>query len=244
MATRLSLRNSARIAADQDNSTFPTDAAYNDFIDRAARVVWRRMLVAGWKPAKENHFITAATPSTYLITNPVSVVHLIYPVASGSSTTPTGQPLTRLKPEDRYWLLRQPNSGGAIAYELSLGTVEDAVQAGEANEKMKVELFPAQTAGFYLVHYTPVFSGFGSDADIWTGPDGSDELIILMAAIEGSRKEDNAIHVRLLKDQLKERFDDVIDHVGAMDSVGQQTIRDMRLFANRVGDYEVREAEY
>lgn len=244
MATRLTLRDSARIAADQDNSTFPTDAAYNDFINRAARVIWRRMLVAGWKPAKENHFITAATPSTYLITNPVSVVHTIYQVASAVSTVPISQPLIRLKPEDRFWLLLQPGSSGAIAYELMHGTVEDIVQAGEANEKMKVELFPTQTAGFYLVHYTPQFSGFTSDADIWIGPDGSDELIILMAAIEGSRKEDNVVHVRLLKDQLKERFDEVIDHIQATDSVGQQTVRDARFISRRVGDFDVQEADY
>lgn len=244
MATRGTLRASARVAADQDNSTFPTDAAYNDFIDRAARVIWRRMLTVGWKPAKENHFITASNAASYLITHPVSVVHTIYQVANGSSIIPTAHPLIRLKPEDRFWLLMQSGGGGAIAYDLMYGAVEDLVQSGESSEKMKVELFPPQTAGFYLVNYTPQFTGFTSDADLWIGPDGSDELIILMAAIEGSRKEDNVIHVKMLRDQFKERFEEVVDHIAATDSVGQQLVRDARLISRRVGDFDVQEADY
>lgn len=218
MATRVQLRTSTRIEADQDNSTFPTDAAVNEIIDRAARTVWRRMLAAGWKPDRTTVNITANGASSYTVGTDVSIVHSVMYLgqAAGSGFR---HPLHRVKPEELPDLLANPNSMPAIAYDL----------IGGATSAMTIEFYPVPSSGLYEVRYSKRFPGFTADGDNWFGPDGSDELIIFTAAIDcANKEEDPGRLVEGLRERLKERWGEVIEAAGWMDSQGQQTVRDAR----------------
>lgn len=231
MPTRAQLRTSTRIEADQDNSTFPTDAALNEIIDRATRTVWRRMLAVGWKPDRTTVNITATGASSYTVGSDVSVVHSVM-FLSGSGTTAFRIPVTRIKPEEIDALI--PLGGNqAMRYDL----------IGGGTAALTIEFYPNPSSGLYEVRYTKRFPGFTADGDTWIGPDGSDELIILTAAIEAVNKEgDPADMNKALESRLTARWSEVIEAAGWTDSLGQQTIRDTNRTINwRPGDYNVRE---
>lgn len=230
MATRATMRTAARAAADQDSSTFPDDTTYNEFIDRAARLVWRRMLAAGWKPDRTavTTTVIAGTPQ-YNVGSDVSVVHSVMFIQGGVRT-----PLRRVKPEDLPDLLSLPN-GLPQAYDFLNGGTAAVI----------IELYPTPATGGQIdIRYTKRFPGFSADGDTWIGPDGSEEIIILLAAIEGARKEDNTAHVQMLQAQLKERYAEVLELFGASDSQGQQTVRDARTQQQRAGDFNATDAEF
>lgn len=229
MATRLTLRTAARIAADQDNSTFPDDTTYNVILDQSARTVWRRMLGAGWKPDRTS--ITTnlvAGTSQYTIGTDVSVIHSVMFIQGNVRT-----PLTRIKPEDLPSILTLP-AGQPQCYDiLNGGTVA-----------FLVELYPTPSAGGQVdIRYTKRFPGFTADGDTWIGPDGSDELIILLTAIEGARKEDNRAHIEMLETQYTERYKEVTEAMGWLDSQGQQRVRDAHTYKFLPGDYNVQDGD-
>lgn len=222
---RQDLRTQARIAADQDNSTFPTDAAYNGIIDRAADQVWRRMVAVGWKPLTQTQNIDASTgANSYSLSFDVATINLIYPVASISSGVPTGPALRRLKVEELVPLSFSSNNvSPATYYDFQGGYL-----SGFGAPQLKLSFFPPQTSGFYRVILTPQFSGFASDSDLWLGPEGSGELIILTAAIEGALKEgDPGTMVGLLQKRLDDRFREVVEFGGFL-VPDPQTVRDVR----------------
>lgn len=216
MTTRAQLRTSTRVAADQDNSTFPTDVALNDILDRAAKAVWRLMVRAGWKPDRTTQTITATGATAYNLSTDISVVHSVaYLGSSGPSTFRSL--LRRVKPEELQDLLSLSNTGQAVAYDL----------IGGGTSTMSLELYPVPSSGIYEVRYTKRFLGFASDADNWYGPDGSDEVVILTAAVECILKEGNPANtLKAVQDRLDMRWTEVCDHAGFTDSTGQQTVRD------------------
>jgi hypothetical protein len=57
--SRSDLRTRARLAADQDDSDFPTDDQYNLWIEAAKREVWYDLVTAGWPVNHESANITA-----------------------------------------------------------------------------------------------------------------------------------------------------------------------------------------
>lgn len=239
--TRLQLRTQARVAADQDNSTFPTDTAYNDIINRAADLVWRRMVAVGWKPSKAALQMDASLSNgSFPFPGPVATVDLVYPVTTITSVVPNGPPLHRVKIEDIPGLLSQ-GSGDfgkqgtqAVAYDLHAGSTSVG-----GNASLLISLYPPPTSGFYIAYYTPQFSGFTADGDTWLGPEGSGELIILTAAMEGARKEgDPGELLSILGSQLKERFDEVVQFGGFMQNE-PQTIHDVRRRPSRPGDWGI-----
>lgn len=245
MATRLSIRTDARIMADQENSTYPTDTAYNSIIDRAARRVWQRMITAGWMPDQSTFVMDASLSATgtFTFTEAVSTVNLVYPTTSATSIIPLGQPLRRLKPEERLDLLQFGTGGGVIAeaYELTQGVASGAGALATNLSTLRINLFPVPRSGFYLALYTRAFPGFTNDADVWTGPEGSDELIILMSAIYAAQKEsDPGNIIPGLREQLKERYGEVTEAAGFMDAMGQQRIRDTNTRNYRPGDYLIK----
>ncbi len=216
MATRAQLRQSARVAADQDNSDFPDDVAYNDFIDRAAGRVYRRLMAAGWKPSQTLVTITATGASSYSLGTAVQSVQSVL----RNEGTSFRLPLHRLKPEEL------PNAlslaGPAIAYELTGGTTSATA----------ITLYPNPSSGTYEVRYIPQFAGFTSDSDPWYGPDGSDELVALEAAMLGLAKEDgDTSEIRRTlygPDGHSGLWAEVLDSAQWQDGQGQQVIRDNR----------------
>lgn len=236
MPTRAQLRTSTRVMADQDNSTFPTDTAVNDIIDRATRTVWRQMIAVGWKPDRTTINITATGAASYTVGSDVSVVHSVTYLGQGAGQGFRYQ-LHRVKPEELPDLLAQPNGVPALAYDL----------IGGGTTAVTIELYPNPTSGLYEVRYTKRFPGFTADGDNWIGPDGSDELIVLTAAIDSANKEeDPGKLVAGLEKRLSQRWVDVIDAAGWADSQGQQTVRDTRrnqLSARFLTNYQAHDAD-
>lgn len=233
--------------ADQDGSQFPSDAAYNDIITRAADTVWRRMVAVGWKPATSTLVMNAAGGvGTFTFPGPVSTVDAVYPCASATSQVPVGPPLRRLKPEQLVDLLLLQAGIQAICYEITQGAATGAGALATLTSSPQITLYPTPASGFYLARYTPQFPGFSADGDVWTGPAGSSELVSLMAAIEGVQKEGDPVDMAgVLRAQLKERFAEVIEGGGFLDAQGQQTVKDVyrsRVFPLDSTDYRVYEA--
>jgi hypothetical protein len=230
MTTRANIHASVRVAADQDFSTYPTDAAVNNIIDRATSAVWRRMLAAGWKPDRITVNINANGAASYALGTDVAVVHSVE-FLTGPGSTGFRVPLHRVKPEELSYFLSTPNqTTQAWAYDL----------VGGATAAMNIELYPVPITGSYQVRYTQRFPGFNADGDNWYGPDGSVELIILTAAIECANKEgDPSDLTGSLNARLTARWSEVIETAGWMDSQGQQTVRDAHRSARFLGDFEI-----
>lgn len=227
MATRGSLRLSTRVAANQEGSDFPSEDALNDILDRAASSVYRRLIAAGWNPSRTTISITATGATSYVLGTDVHSVTSVQRL-DGSLYRP---PLTRLKPEELPGL-QSLGSSFATCYSLTGGVTTPTA----------IELYPTPTSGSYEVRYTPRFAGFLSDSDPWYGPDGSDELIILTAAIESCALEYG--DTSQLERKLESRWNEVVDGAQWQDAQGQQTVRDIYARRNqrtRGFDYDVAE---
>lgn len=186
------------------------------------------MLAAGWKPDRTIVTITATGAASYTVASDVSIVNSVVFV-SGTGTGAVRFPLTRVKPEELNDLITITGSP-AQKYDL----------IGGGTSALTIELYPNPPSGTYEVRYSKRFPGFTNDADNWIGPDGSDELIILTAAIECvNKEEDPGNMLRALEARLKERWAEVIEAAGWVDAQGQQTVRDTHAKRLVPGDYDV-----
>lgn len=207
MATRATLRDNARMRADQDSSDFPTDDQYNVYLDKAAARVWRQLVRLGWKPDRGLKAITANSAVAYEIGEDVSTILYVHRVDGTIHYQ-----IQRLKDEERTGLMGR--TGEATRYEI----------VGGATGPLEIELWPTPTSGSYQVRYVKKWVGFDDDQMEWLGPDGSDELIELDAAIQGTMKENG--DPSDLKQQLNAAWDDVIAGAGWLDGLNPGTVRD------------------
>jgi len=213
MSNRAQLRTSSRIAADQENSDYPTDESYNDLLDRAASAVYRRLVASGWVPNRTTVSITANGALSYTLGTDVQTVLSVQRIDGTTSRVP----LRRLKLEEFADFMNVSSQGGpSSAYQIT----------GGATTASAIEFFPTPTQGLYEVRYIPQFAGFVADTDNWYGPAGSDELIILTVAADAKDKEDDDSSA--LRSKLGERWADVIESAQWQDGQGQQTVRDVR----------------
>lgn len=211
MATRLQLRTNARSRADQDSSTFPTDAQYNEYIDKAAARVWRRLVALGWIPTRTNSTLTMSGAASYALGTDVMSILIV--LRKDAATTFV--PLPRMTIEEIVPYTGQ--AGQALGYFLT----------GGATTAATLEFFPNPTTGQIFVNYIPRFPGFTADGDSWFGPDGSDELIILDAAMQGDAKE-NGEKAADLSRALNKAWDDVIQSADWLDQREPLSVRDIR----------------
>lgn len=211
MSTRADIRTRARIRADQDNSTFPTDAQYNYWIDAACKEVWYDLIESGWP-------INFTVGTVTMTANPTdcgfdaAFVRGVFYNDGGA-----WRELPRL-PEDKRADYMATGSGRAEYYDIRIDPTN-----GPA-----LWLFPPQTSGSYVVHYVGEHPGLAADGTSWYGPARSDELVVLRAAAKGCRKENNDQAAA----QLDKEYDMMLDSVKRMASWfdmrgGAGTIRDV-----------------
>lgn len=210
MSTRAEIRSLARIKADQTNSTFPTDVEYNLLIDEAGRSVWRKLIKLGWNPSRSSTVITANGASIY---NVAANTHIVVAVHRVEGTTRTRLPL--IKPEEWETYLSMSN-GPAMAYEVTNGVTG----------QLSILFYPRPTSGSYEVWFQETFPGFANDASTWAGPQGSADLIAVGAAIQGLQKE--GADTRELKDEFAEKYAEVCEDAGLLNSQNPATVRDVR----------------
>lgn len=222
MATRSQMRDRARVRADQGDA-FPTTTDYNTYVDQAAADVWRRLVGAGWKPDRTTVAITANGATSYNVGTDVHTIIEVNRLEGGQSF-----PMRRARDEDIAAL--RSLTGQASHYDL----------VGGALAALTIEFFPRPSTGSYEVRYIKRFPGFAADGDNWYGPDGSDELIVLGAAIRGLEQEDGDTSA-LMRD-FQDRWSEVLEQATWLDARHPQTIRDVNKWARiRVdaGDLDV-----
>lgn len=133
MPTRAQIRSRARVKADQDNSTFPTDAQYNDIIDEVAKEVWGDLIQAGWPAETENYSVTMNGTGSYELGTPRSVASFTPNwtiTASGGSVSGVklqwldddGNPAVR-----NNWAVYYANHSGGAQVDVTIDTPSQSV---------------------------------------------------------------------------------------------------------------------
>lgn len=216
MATRSTLRDYARIRADQNDSTFPTDTQYNTLLDFAGRAVWYDLIRAGWPATIRNTSFTAGAADTY---NPVltaqgyaAVVVGLYLLEGGNYT-----PLKRINEGDRAAAYSQSGSR-PTHYTITMDNSDDGII---------VELYPLRSTGTIRIDYILDFPGFSGDSAIWPGPARSDELVALKAAMMAMRKEGNDQGAAQLEREYREVLQAVQELSSWVDMRQPAMIRDV-----------------
>lgn len=227
MATRATIRGLMEIRADNEGSTFPSLTQKNTIVDQAAAHVWRKLVHAGWKPDRVSISITANGAPSYVLSVNTGIIHSVWRVEGGNRI-----PLTRVKPEELPGYLSVSASDASV-YDI-FGGVTGAPE---------IEFYPVPSSGTYEVRYTRRFPGFAADGDFWYGPDGSDELIAIEAAMQCVGKEGDDLVREILKDEWTMKYQELCESAAWYDSQGQQTVRDVRTSSKllRAGDYMVSE---
>jgi hypothetical protein len=82
MATRSDIRTYARVRADQDASTFPTDAQYNTILDFAGKAVWFELVKSGWPISftSVTKTATGTNPITLGVSGTIAFIRGVYRV--------------------------------------------------------------------------------------------------------------------------------------------------------------------
>lgn len=208
MATRATIRDLAQLHSDQDASDFPTVTQYNTLLDSAGKRVWYDLFKAGWPIDFSTTTLTPAGSTTVLMsagiptpTTPIAAIHGVYFVQGGERF-----PLHRINEGNRAGLTSTSSATGySEYYDVRINATGGYV----------IEFLP-KSSGVYSVDYIPGFAGFSSDGTVWPGPDCSDELVALRAAMGGVRKEGEA-RLSALR-ELKEEYADTLREITDMAS--------------------------
>lgn len=186
MATLANLRTRARIRADQDNSTFPTDTQYLYLINEAMHEVWYDLIQAGWPVSFSS--VEVALPSTTEIDNVVSLgveagvtgnvafIRGVYYKQGG-----TYHELPRLNEGERPGLYSTTGVNNPSRHDVRV----------DVSNGIGVEFLPYTAGTTVRIEYVKEPVDLADDADTWRGPARSDELIVIRAAAKACRKEGN-----------------------------------------------------
>jgi hypothetical protein len=219
--TRTELRTRARIRASQENLDFPSDTAYNYFLDEARKEVWFDLVGAGWPANYTSQTITATGASQYQIASGAAVLGVqgVYWVQGTLRYQ-----MQRLDPSFKAEVLSAPTQQ-AVYYELLVDATQGTV----------IRFYPNAASGSYQVDYIPEIAGFSNDSDVWYGPARSDELLVIRAAEKAMKKEGPA---RLqeaagLRSEYGEVFEKVTNAASWVDMRNTARIRDTQRSAVR-----------
>jgi hypothetical protein len=218
VATRSTIRERARIRADQDGSTFPTDAQYNLLIDEAVKDVWYDLVRAGWPIGYQSVAVPLAdvnpvTLSGVGVTGPVAFIQGVYWLNGGEYVE-----LRRLPEGDRAGVMSLSGANTPSYYE---------VRVDPSGNGLTVAFYP-HVPGSYVVHYVPEHQGLVNDSSEWLGPARSDELIVLRAASKGMRKEGNDQGAAQLDKEYTVMLQKVQELASWLDMRNPPTIRDVQ----------------
>lgn len=223
--TRAVLRTRARIRADQDLGTFPTDTQFNYLLDEAAMTVWYALVGAGWPVDFSTTNITANGAASYTVVAGTGLVQAVYASVGGIL-----QLMRRVDPSDISALRSATSAATAGYYEVRINAAAGLI----------IEFFPRPTSGAYRVDYIPDHPGFASDSDKWYGPGGSDELIVLAAAAKALRKEGENEDAAQLDREYAVLLEQVATRANWVDMRNPPKIRDVHSSDLRLGfDYQV-----
>lgn len=214
---RSDLRTRARIRADQDAMTFPTDTQYNLILDECGRSVFADIVAAGY-PIMET--------STSINTN--TGFNEIYPISTGTEI---------------HKVTGVFGTIGGMAYELKRlqRDQEAAMQSITSNQcthylarvnpqtgDVGISFFPRPSGGSYIIQYILDWPGFTNDGSVWPYAARTDELIVLMAAAKGCRKEGEISDAEVLEHEYQSLWERVVQSIGSLDMRNGEVIRDVQ----------------
>lgn len=215
MATRAQIRTRARIRADQDKSQFPRDEQYDLIINSCGQTIYHDLIAAGMPVTKVAQTITLVgdEDGVYEINSgePIHSVTHVYLLNGGQATE-----LSRVDESNIAGMFSTNRGGPPTRYEVT--TEIDGPH---------LKVFPPFATGTVVVRYVPAWPGFTSDTDRWVGPGNSDELLVLMAAAAGCRKEGEVSDARALEEEYRLLWDKVIAQAAWFDQRGLPRIRDV-----------------
>lgn len=211
--TRTELRTRARIRADQDQSDFPTDVAYNYYLAEAYREVWSDLLGAGWPVNYTSQTVPLTGAAQYAIAAGAGVKSVlgVYWI-SGTSRFE----LKRLDQSFKAQVLSAVNNQ-PLYYELMLDPAAGTV----------FRFYPLIAAGSVQVDYIPDPVAFVIDSDLWYGPAMSDELLVIRAAVKAVLKEGRTADAGALETEYRRLLEKVTAQASWVDQRNTPVIRDV-----------------
>lgn len=212
---RANIRSRARIRADQDFSIFPTDAQYNLIADECSKTVFGDLVQAGYPIMETTVGInTTAFNEIY----PIQAGALIHGV-TGVFGTLGGQTyeLKRLH-RDQEATMNSIRANQCTHYMVRVDAISGDVG---------VSFFPAPFGGSYKVSYIPGWAGFANDATVWPYMARTDELVVLLMAAKGCRKEGEVQDAQALDREYKELWDKVLVSLTNIDMRNALVMRDV-----------------
>jgi hypothetical protein len=224
--TREQIRYRARVRADQDKSQFPTDAQYDQIIDSCARIIYGDLIQAQWPATKTKETVTLTGAASYSFAADIDL-HSVHSVILMQGSLPVGE----LKRFDESRLTNMLTNQGAYPLWYDLEVDPDPTTGGN-----KFLVFPPGATGYTVdVRYIKGFPGFTSDSQIWHGPPGSDELVVLMAASQGAKKEGETRDADALDREYQVLWDRLTQRASWLDGRNPPKIREVE----NVGQYDL-----
>lgn len=232
MATRLEIRTRARIRADQDSSTFPTDTQFNYLIDEACKEVWYELIRAGWPISFTQASAVTSSVSfltlsgAFAVTGTVAFIRGVYLLRGGT-----------------YVELQRVNEGDRSGMYTSTGAEPSHYDVRiDPTDGIGVQVLPFAAGHTIVVEYIKEHPGLAADGTAWYGPGRSDELIVLKTAMKACRKEGNDQGARFLEGEYMYLMQCVQDMASWTNMRHAALIRDVGnpLGGRRLpGDYDV-----
>lgn len=171
------------------------------------------LVTAGWPVNYATQTISANGSAQYQIASgaPVFSVRAVWHVQGGNRT-----PVQRVQEDERSSLLGLATTGDQAKYEILVDATEGTV----------LRLYPA-VSGTFEVEYLAEVEAFADDDARWFGPAGSDELLCLLAAAKGCRKEGRRGDAADLLQDYATQLEKVINRAGWVDQRNVPRIRDV-----------------
>ena len=172
---RADIRTRARVKADQENSTFVSDATLNGWINEAIAELHGLLLQAFGEDyfEKDHTFNTVANQEEYDLPSDFAKLAGFSMKLDGSKWTP----ITRYEKKDRDGLENLGSQSTGFRYRL---------------RARKLSILPKPSGVFACrMPYEPTAVVLAADGDVLTGYKGWEEFVVIRAAIECIDKEES-----------------------------------------------------
>lgn len=198
--TLASLRTRARIRADQDSSTFPTDTQYDYLLNEAAKDVWMDLLGAGMPYGVGFGGNAALSQALQANTGFLSIS------ADNSANDIAAITGVYMRDGGAYKELKVLPADRRADMLLATGT-PTYYRIEHTQSGAKVYLYPVPPdGGSYRVDVITTLVTMDVNTG-WSGPARSDELIVLRAAMKACRKEGNDQGAQFLAQEYAELWE-------------------------------------
>lgn len=210
--SRSQLRTRARLRANQDGATKPSDDSYNIWLNECLQKVWYDLLGAGWVPEyQQATFVATGVTNQLAGGDSIATVLGVFWQCGGAYIE-----LPRIQEGQRASLMSQ-GSGTPAGYRVF----------ASATDGLAVEILPPSVGQTFVVNYIPEQLDMSTDLDAWRGPARADELIVLCTAAKAMRYEGNDQGAAQVDKEYYDLLPTVLAFASMLDGRNAPTIRDV-----------------